>query len=254
MRIDWWTLALQAANFLILVWLLQHFLYRPVQNLIADRQHRTDSVIAEASAAKSAAEQLQGELEQQRAAINREREQAMEQAHAAAKAEAAALLEHARGDARGLLAEERQRLEQERADAGEALRRDAIDLGVSIACRLLASAADSNLEAPFLTRAAAKLAALPDSERRELVDQLAGGETLRVVTAAPLEPATSAEFRDKVRDLLGAGAPVRFDTDPALLAGVELHFPNAILRHSWRDSLRELEEQLKHDGPATGTA
>jgi F-type H+-transporting ATPase subunit b len=254
MRIDWWTLALQATNFLILVWLLQHFLYRPVQNIIADRQHRTESVIAEASAAKAAAEQLQGELEQQRAAIAREREQAMEQAHAAAKAEAAALLERARGEAQGLLVEERQRLDQERADAAEALRRDAIDLGVSIARRLLASAADGSLEAPFLTRAAAKLAALPESERRELVDQLAGGEILRVVTATPLEPATSGEFCDKVRDLLGADAQMRFDADPALLAGVELHFPNAILRHSWRDSLRDIEEQLKHDGPATGTA
>ena len=254
MRIDWWTLALQAANFLILVWLLQHFLYRPVQNLIADRQHRTDSVIAEASAAKAAAEQLQGELEQQRAAIAREREQAMEQAHAAAKAEAAALLERARGEAQGLLAEERQRLDQERADAAEAVRRDAIDLGVAIARQLLASAVDGSLEAPFLARAATKLAALPESERRELVDQLAGGEALRVVTATPLEPATSAGFRDQLQDLLGADAPVRFDVDPTLLAGVELHFPNAILRHSWRDGLRDIEEQLKHDGPATGTA
>jgi F-type H+-transporting ATPase subunit b len=254
MRIDWWTLALQAANFLILVWLLQHFLYRPVQNVIAERQHRTESVIAEAGAAKAAAEQLQGELEQQRAAIARERDQALEQAHATAKAEAAALLERARGEAEGLLAEERQRLDQERADAAEAVRRDAIDLGVAIARRLLASAVDGSLEAPFLARAAAKLAALPESARRELVDQLAGGGTLRVVTATPLEPATGAGFRDRLRDLLGADAPMRFDVDPALLAGVELHFPNAILRHSWRDSLREIEEQLKHDGPATGTA
>ena len=45
MRIDWWTLALQAANFLVLVWLLQHFLYRPVQGIIAERQQRAESVL-----------------------------------------------------------------------------------------------------------------------------------------------------------------------------------------------------------------
>ena len=30
MHIDWWTIALQTVNFVILVWLLQRFLYRPV--------------------------------------------------------------------------------------------------------------------------------------------------------------------------------------------------------------------------------
>ena len=34
MRIDWWTLALQAVNVLILVWLLGRFLFRPVMDAI----------------------------------------------------------------------------------------------------------------------------------------------------------------------------------------------------------------------------
>ena len=125
MRIDWWTLALQAANFLVLVWLLQHFLYRPVLGIIAERQQRTDGVIAEANAAKAAAEGLRAEVEQQRGAIAKERDQALEQAHARAKQDAATLLERARADAEKLLAEERQRIEQERVEAVEALRRAA---------------------------------------------------------------------------------------------------------------------------------
>ena len=58
MRIDWWTLALQAANFLVLVWLLQHFLYRPVLAIIVERQQQTDGVLAEADATRTAAEGL----------------------------------------------------------------------------------------------------------------------------------------------------------------------------------------------------
>ena len=38
MQIDWWTLALQTINFLVLVWLLTHFLYRPVRQVIAERK------------------------------------------------------------------------------------------------------------------------------------------------------------------------------------------------------------------------
>jgi F-type H+-transporting ATPase subunit b len=254
MRIDWWTLALQAANFLVLVWLLQHFLYRPVQGIIAERQQRTDRVMAEASAARTAAEELRVQLEGQRAAIDRERHQALEAAHAEAKQEAAALLERALADAEKLLAEERQRIEQERAEAAEALRLQAIELGVAIARRLLAEAGDGRRDLPFLERALARLQGLAEPERAAMVERLAHGDGVQVVTAAPLEEADRDAFTRRLRALLGLDTDVRFAADPALLAGAEVHFPNTVLHHSWRDSLREIEEDLKRDGRPEGLA
>jgi ATP synthase F0 subunit b len=254
MRIDWWTLALQAANFLVLVWLLQHFLYRPVLGIIAERQQRTENVIAQANAAKAAAEQLREGLEQQRGAIAKERDQALEEAHARATREASDLLERARTAAEQLLTEERRRIEQERAEATEALRQQTIELGVAVARRLLAEAADGGLEGPFLGRALTKLQSLTESEHRELIAQLADGEAIRVTTARPLEQAASEAFRQKLQDLLGPGTIVQFADDAALIAGAELHFPHTILRHSWRDSLREIEEELKRDGRPQGLA
>src|SRR6516162_6995143 len=56
MRIDWWTLGLQAVNALVLVWLLAHFLFRPVVDAIAARQKAAGQVLADAQAAKAAAE------------------------------------------------------------------------------------------------------------------------------------------------------------------------------------------------------
>jgi F-type H+-transporting ATPase subunit b len=254
MRIDWWTLALQAANFLVLVWLLQHFLYRPVQAIIAQRQQRTDGVMAEANAARTAAEQLRVQLEGQRAAIDRERHQALEAAHARAQQEAAALLERARADADKLLAEERQRIEQERTEAVEALRLEATELGVAIARRLLAEAGSAGRDRPFLERALARLQSLDERARAAMVQRLAHGDGVQVVTAAPLETADRDAIARRLRTLLGVDTDVRFAEDPALLAGAELHFPNTVLHHSWRDSLREIEEDLKRDGRPQGLA
>ena len=45
MRIDWWTLALQAVNVLILVWLLGRFLFRPVMDAIAARQASAQALL-----------------------------------------------------------------------------------------------------------------------------------------------------------------------------------------------------------------
>ena len=249
MRIDWWTLALQAANFLVLVWLLQHFLYRPVLGIIADRQQRTESVIAEASTAKVAAEQLRAELEQQRAAIAKERDQVLERAHAAASGDARRLLEKTRADAEKLIAEGRQRLAQESIEAADALRQQTIELAVTIARHLLNDAG-----APFPDRLVARLQALGEPERRELVSQLADGAGLQLVTAGPLEPAARDAFQKQLQALLGAEANVAFGEDPALIAGAELHFPHTILRHSWRDSLQEIEAELRRHGGPEGRA
>ncbi len=249
MRIDWWTLALQAANFLVLVWLLQHFLYRPVLGIIADRQQRTESVIADANTAKAAAEQLRAELEQQRAAIAKERDQVLEQAHASARANGQRLLDQARADAEKLIAEGRQRLGQESIEAAEALRQQTIELAVTIARHLLNDAGT-----PFPDRLVAQLQALGEPERRELVGQLADGVGMQLVTAEPLEPTARDAFQKQLQALLGADTTVAFAEDPALIAGAELHFPHTILRYSWRDSLAEIEAELKRHGGPEGRA
>jgi hypothetical protein len=57
-----------------------------------------------------------------------------------------------------------------------------------------------------------------------------------------------------MRDLLGAGTIVQFADDPALIAGAELHFPHMILRRSWKNSLRDIDEELKRDGRPQGRA
>ena len=59
-------------------------------------------------------------------------------------ADAATLLERARADAEKLLVQERQRIEQERVEAVEALRRAAIELAVTIARRLLTDATEAS--------------------------------------------------------------------------------------------------------------
>ena len=51
MHLDLWTMALQTVNVLVLVWLLQHFLFRPVAGIIAARRAAADRLLADAEAA-----------------------------------------------------------------------------------------------------------------------------------------------------------------------------------------------------------
>ena len=53
MQIDWWTLALQTVNALVLVWLLARFLFRPVAKIVAERQKAAAALMADAAKAKA---------------------------------------------------------------------------------------------------------------------------------------------------------------------------------------------------------
>ena len=85
MEFDGTTFALEIINFLVLVWLLQHFLYKPVMTAIAQRQAGIEKILADAQATRSAADALKlqyenrtAEWEQEKADARRQLQQEME--------------------------------------------------------------------------------------------------------------------------------------------------------------------------------
>jgi F-type H+-transporting ATPase subunit b len=56
------------------------------------------------------------------------------------------------------------------------------------------------------------------------------------------------EWKTRLHRALGDQTIIEFDLDPALIAGTELHFPNAILRFSWRSTLATIRAEVEsHD-------
>jgi F-type H+-transporting ATPase subunit b len=237
MSIDWWTLGLQTINFLVLVWLLQRFLYRPVLAVIARRQAEIAGLIGEAGAAKQAAEKLEQDLEAQRSAIAAERERALAQARASAESERKQILAKAKVDADALIADARRALEQERSEAVVAMQKTAAALGVEVAQKLLATAPAPALSS-FLDGACSAIAAMPPEQRAGLL-RATGAAPVRVITARKLSAADEASCRTRLEALLGNGAAIGFADDPALIAGIEIHFPSLVLRNTWRDGLAQ---------------
>jgi F-type H+-transporting ATPase subunit b len=240
MRLSWWTIALQAVNFLVLVWLLQRFLWRPVRAILERRRGEVDRVMADAAAAREKAEALRRTVESERTALARERERALEQAHAEAMTQRAALLEKAQREADEARAEARRHLEQERQEAVKEIEGRAASLALALASRLLATAGPRPDEL-LLEQAFARMRAFDAGERLALAPP--GADPVRIVTAAPLDDRARRRWRDELIALLGLRQDVAFAEEPALIAGAEIHFSNVVLRHSWREALaRALEE------------
>ncbi len=51
MELNWTTFALEIVNFLILVWILKRFLYKPVLEAIARRKTAIDKTLSDAAGA-----------------------------------------------------------------------------------------------------------------------------------------------------------------------------------------------------------
>jgi F-type H+-transporting ATPase subunit b len=248
MPFDWWTLALQTVNYAVLVWLLNRFLYKPVLRMIDERRAEVEKQYADAAAAEAKAKAGLADIGSERAGIAAERTAALKAAATEAEEAAAARRAQTERDAAALLEGARKTIAGERDEALSEARKAGIDLGVDIARRLLAEIPAELRAEAWLERVEQHFAVMTPPERDELGKGLNGSGTLRILTAAPLPESVMAEWRDRLGRALGDGNTIVFDVDAALVAGVELHFPNAILRFSWRSALAAIRAEIEgHD-------
>jgi F-type H+-transporting ATPase subunit b len=245
MNLDWWTIALQTVNFAVLVFLLHHFLYKPVLRMIDARRAEIERQYDDAKAAEDKAKARLAEVEGERAGIAAEREEALKVAAGLAQEAAKARAAKAECDAQALLEGARKTIAAERERALEEARGAALDLGSEFAQRLLAEVPMQYRGEAWIERIEQYLGTLPKPELDSLVRQLAGGSSLTVVTAAPLPPAMRETWRTRLQRLLGEGTNIAFNVNLDLIAGAELHFPAAVLRFSWQSALAALRSQVR---------
>ena len=89
MLIDWFTVVAQALNFLILVWLMKRFLYKPVLNAIDAREKRIAMELADAKSKKAEAKKDRDEFQQKNEEFDGQRAALLSKATEEAKAERA---------------------------------------------------------------------------------------------------------------------------------------------------------------------
>ena len=250
MNFSWWTFALQAVNFLILIWLLRRFLFKPVTAIVARRKEEIARGMTEASAEKQKALDLQRDLQAQRAGIEAERQRAIEEQRAQLAGESKKLIEETRAETEKIRSQAAAQLNEERAAAAQELFSQTIELAVNLAERLLRELTVPSIEHAFMTRALDYLDDLSAPERAAIVSHL-DQTPLVVTTAHPLDAQEEAEWRQQLAKRIGGATGIKFNTDPALIAGAEITLPSAILRFNWRDALTVAAQAINRNEHAS---
>jgi len=223
MLIDWFTVGAQTLNFLILVWLMQRFLYRPILRAIDAREKLIAQGLAEADLRKAEAQKERDDFRNRNEEFDRQRAALFGKVTEAAESERLRLLGEARKASDDLNAKQMDTLRSEARGLRQAISRRTLQEVFAIARKTLTDLSATSLEERMVDVFVGKLRALSDKEREELKSAFAArSEAVVVRSAFDLPAAQRASIEKTLRDLAAAEVPVRFEAAPGLVGGIDL--------------------------------
>ena len=246
MLIDWFTVLAQVVNFLILVWLLKRFLYRPILDAIDAREKRIAKELADADAKKAEAQKERDEFQHKNEEFEQQRAALLGKATDEAKAERQRLLDEARAEADALAAKRQEALRSEQQSLNEALSRRARDEVFAIARKALADLATASLEERMGAVFARRLGEMDGKAKAGLGEALKSASAPGLVRSAFELPAEQRTMiQDAINETFSADIHIRFETAPDLVSGIELATDGQKVGWSIAEYLASLEKGVE---------
>jgi F-type H+-transporting ATPase subunit b len=245
MLIDWFTVGAQALNFLILVWLMKRFLYKPILHAIDEREKRIAKELADADAKKAEAQKEHDEFQRKNAEFDQQRAALWSQATDEAQAERQRLLDEARKAAVALSSKRQETLRNEEHTLHQAIRRRTQQEVFAVARKALTDLATTSLEERFGEVFTRRLREMDGKAKAGLGEALKTAADPAVVRSTFELPAEQrAAIQNALNETFSAEIRVRFETAPDLISGIELSANGQKVAWDIADYLASLEKRV----------
>ena len=198
MSIDWITVLAQLANFLVLVWLLKRFLYRPILDGIDAREAEITKSMAAAGDAQKKAQTAQAEFQQQKKQLQSDQDAMIQKALRDTEDQRDSLLAEARARLEQEQQDWRKHLEREREKFTARLQRAGQETLLELTRKALRDLADETLEQAIVRHVGKRLEPLVD----ELKKAAAGSTQAIATTREPLPEAAQSRLETDLNKLL----------------------------------------------------
>ncbi|NQV25571.1 MAG: F0F1 ATP synthase subunit B [Rhodopirellula sp.] len=245
MLIDWFTVAAQTLNFLILVWLMKRFLYKPILHAIDEREKRIAAELADADAKKSEAQKERDEFRHKNEKFDQQRAALLSQATDEVQTERQRLLDEARQAADTLRGKRQDALQREQQSLNDEITRRTRDEVFAIARQTLTDLAGTSLEERMSDVFTRRLRELNGEGKEDLAKALKTmSDPVLVRSAFDLPPKQRATIQQALNETFSADIPVRFETAPDTISGIELTANGRKVAWSIADYLVSLETSV----------
>ncbi len=246
MQLNWSTFILEIVNFLVLVWILKRFLYRPVTAALSRRRERIEQQLDEAARLKAEASEMQDRYEGRLASWEREKQEArdrlQQEMHRERQQRFERLEAELAGEREKAAVVDRRRLEDQRGR----LQREAHARGARFAASLLRGVAGRDLEARLCELFIEALENIDQARGENL--RRSAGEAIVVTSAFALSGNRRQDLEQVLCRILERDVAPAYREDASLLAGLRVTIGAWVLHLNLQDELQGFAE-LANESP-----
>ncbi|MEA5506095.1 F0F1 ATP synthase subunit B [Halotia wernerae UHCC 0503] len=255
MLINWFTVIAQIINFVILVYLLYRFLYKPINKTMQERQKRIERRWQEAEQQREEVHKEASSYRQQQQELNEQREEIIAEAKATAEQQRQELVKTTRREVEQMQQGWREAIAREQDAFLETLQQQVTQQTYEIARRALKDLADTQLEQQAIAVFLNRLQQL-DTEEKELLFASIRQSEQNIIIRSSFDIPQSQ--RQNIIDVLKAQNitnenNIQFLTTPDLICGIQLKAVNQEISWNFDNYLQNLEahfsEVLKSEIP-----
>ncbi len=245
MKINWFTVIAQIINFLILVWLLKKFLYKPILDAVNEREKKINDELKDADAQKATAQKEKDDFKKKNEDFDSDKKALLDKAVADANAQKQQLIATAKADAKALGATMQKAFKEQQEQDKTALAQNTREQVFSITRKALTDIASVSLEVQSMATFIKHLKASKDEEKKQFIAAFKrNSNQILVKSAFDLPKKQQVELTDSISELLGTKTELQFKTAPELISGIELSTSDYKMAWSFSEYLSTLQKNI----------
>jgi len=224
MEINWFTVIAQILNFLVLVWLLKRYLYKPILDAIDARETRISAQIADAELKDADADKKVEEYNRKNMEFDAQRNDLIKEAKKDAKAEGDKLVEKAQISSVEMRKKMESSILSQYAELENEIEQKTKEEVFAIARKTLEDLANTSLEDQIVLAFTNKLKQLDGDEKTELLTAFNNSNDQKIVvwSTYDLSEKQKANIGDVIKQLIDKNISFEYKTNQALISGIEI--------------------------------
>jgi len=249
------TFILEIINFLVLVWILKRFFYKPVLEIIARRKAAIEESVAKAEGLQNQAQELQQQYEDRLADWQQEKQQAQRTLDSSLQKERERQMCTLQADLDAEQEKEKVLVQRKLEHEAQQIVETALQQGAQFASQLLCAVAGPELEKQLVSLLLKQLEDLPAEQLEQLRSVNGGSETgggssinseainsgtkndATITSAYPLDSSTQQALEQACKESLLVNGEFIYRQDPAIIAGLRINIGAWVLATNLQDEL-----------------
>ena len=246
MQFDWFTFISQIINFLILIWLLQRFLFKPINKAMADREQKIISELEEARQTKLDAEQQEQELTNRLNEFEERKDELLGDAKKHIEEKRKQWLDDLRAEMMGVRNRWEEALETEKQLFLDQLKKETAVQVINLVERVLYDLSERNLEEQTVDYFCKKLKQLPVERKQQLQNNIHAQQVTKaeINSSFQLTGDQKHKLTNLLRQVTETELEIAFEKSEELGFGMEIHLKGWSMTWNLASYIEQLTKEM----------